>query len=122
MQKIDICSVEQAKLWYGPILTSIANKNPKINIEEIYALQGDTATFIEAVKVAIQEQLAVINIKYPTYSDSVEMLVEIIELLGYDKTDIIKWYSEIDQLMDKIYVQSDILNRIQKECAIDINN
>lgn len=122
MQKIDICSVEQAKLWYGPILTSIANKNPKINIEEIYALQGDTATFIEAVKVAIQEQLAVINIKYPTHSDSVEMLVEIIELLGYDKTDIIKWYSEIDKLMDKIYVQSDILNRIQKECAIDINH
>lgn len=122
MQKIDICSVEQAKLWYGPILSRIANSNPKINIDELYALQGNTSTFIEAVKVAIQEHLAVINMKYPTHSDSVEMLAEIIELLGYDNADIIKWYSEIDQLMEKIYVQSDILNRIQKECAIDINN
>lgn len=122
MQNIDKLSIEQVKLWYGPILSSIANKNPKINIEEIYALQGNTATFIEAVKVIIQKHIFTISEKYPFHSDSVDMLVEIIELLGYDKADIINWYSEIDKLMDKIYVQSDILNRIQKECAIDINN
>lgn len=122
MQKIDNCSVEQVKLWYGPILSSIAHNNPKINMGEVYALQGNAATFIEAVKVTIQKHISAISEKYPPYPDSVDMLAEIIELLGYDKANIIKWYSEIDRLTDKIYVQSDILKRIQRECAIDINN
>lgn len=122
MQNIDNCSVEQINLRYGHILSSIAHNNPKINMDEVRAPQGDRTTYIEAVKVAIQKHISAISRKYPPHSNSVDMLIEIIELLGYDKENIVNWYSEIGQLIDKIFVQADILNRITKECAIDISN
>lgn len=122
MQNIDNYSIEQIKRRYEDILEGIAKNNPKVNLDKIYNLQDNRASFIEGIKVIIQDKLAEINKKYPPHCDSVDMLAEIADVLGFDKNDIINWYSEIDQLMDKIYVQSDILNRIQKECAIDINN
>lgn len=122
MQNIDNYSIEQIKRRYGDILEDIAKNNPKINLDKLYNLQDNRAAFIEGIKVIIQDKLAQINMKYPPHCDSVDMLAEIADVWGFDKNDIINWYSEIDQLMDKIYVQSDILNRIQKECAIDINN
>ena len=122
MQNIDNYSIEQIKRRYGDILEGIAKNNPKVNLDKIYNLQDNRAAFIEGIKVIIQDKLAEINKKYPPHCDSVDMLAEIADVWGFDKNDIINWYSEIDQLMDKIYVQSDILNRIQKECAIDINN
>ena len=122
MQNIDNYSIEQIKRRYEDILEGIAKNNPKVNLDKIYNLQDNRASFIEGIKVIIQDKLAEINKKYPPHCDSVDMLAEIADVWGFDKNDIINWYSEIDQLMDKIYVQSDILNRIQKECAIDINN
>ena len=122
MQNIDNYSIEQIKRRYGDILEGIARNNPKVNLDKTYNLQDNRAAFIEGIKVIIQDKLAEINKKYPPHSDSVDMLAEIADVWGFDKSDIINWYSEIDKLMDKIYVQSDILNRIQKECAIDINN
>ena len=122
MQNIDNYSIEQIKRRYEDILEGIAKNNPKVNLDKIYNLQDNRAAFIEGIKVIIQDKLAEINKKYPPHCDSVDMLAEIADVWGFDKNDIINWYSEIDQLMDKIYVQSDILNRIQKECAIDINN
>lgn len=122
MQNIDNYSIEQIKRRYGDILEGIAKNNPKVNLDKLYNLQDNRASFIEGIKVIIQDKLAEINKKYPPHCDSVDMLAEIADVWGFDKNDIINWYSEIDQLMDKIYVQSDILNRIQKECAIDINN
>ena len=122
MQNIDNYSIEQIKRRYGDILEGIAKNNPKVNLDKLYNLQDNRAAFIEGIKVIIQDKLAEINKKYPPHSYSVDMLAEIADVWGFDENDIINWYSEIDQLMDKIYVQSDILNRIQKECAIDINN
>lgn len=122
MQNIDNYSIEQIKRRYGDILEGIAKNNPKVNLDKLYNLQDNRAAFIEGIKVIIQDKLAEINKKYPPHCDSVDMLAEIADVWGFDKNDIINWYSEIDKLMDKIYVQSDILNRIQKECAIDINN
>lgn len=122
MQSIDNYSIEQIKRRYGDILEDIAKNNPKINLDRLYNLQDNRAAFIEGIKVIIQDKLTQINMKYPPHCDSVDMLAEIADVWGFDKSDIINWYSEIDQLMDKIYVQSDILNRIQKECAIDINH
>ena len=122
MQNVDNYSIEQIKRRYGDILEGIAKNNPKVNLNKIYNLQDNRAAFIEGIKVIIQDKLAEINKKYPPNSDSVDMLAEIADVWGFDKSDIINWYSEIDKLMDKIYVQSDILNRIQKECAIDINH
>lgn len=49
------------------------------------------------------------------------MIIDVIDFLGFDKDTIIKWYADNDKLMDKIFIQSDIINRIKKECAIDIN-
>lgn len=122
MQNIDNCSVEQVNLRYGHILSSIARNNPKIKIDEVYALQGDSATYIEAVKISIQKQISAISKQYPPHCSSVDMLIEIIKLLGYDEDNIINWYSEIRQLMNKIFISADILNRITRECAIDISN
>ena len=54
MQNIDNYSIEQIKRRYEDILEGIAKNNPKVNLDKIYNLQDNRASFIEGIKVIIQ--------------------------------------------------------------------
>lgn len=123
MNRIDHYSLDQIKRRYRHILEAISQENHEVDFDAIFNAQKPEEDILIDIKTEIQKHLFIIEERNINngLDESVDMIIDVIDFLGFDKDTIIKWYADNDKLMDKIFIQSDIINRIKKECAIDIN-